>query len=117
MEATARAIRPSETPFTWDVPGDWTRGFFLTQQLEDAGFGHHVSVKSVDTRIEAGSLDELVENMLLFKDMFYKGYTEEEKARLHETLKGELRKLETFVEGEGSAAVGMVAWVGVGWKV
>jgi hypothetical protein len=86
------------------------------RQLEDAGFGHAVQVKSVDTKIQAGSLEELVDNMLLFKDMFYKGYTDEEVARLPGILKVEIRELPDFVEGEGFAAINMVAWIGMAWK-
>lgn len=38
------------------------------KQLEEAGFGNKVQVKSVGGRIEAASLDQLVSNMMLFKD-------------------------------------------------
>lgn len=86
------------------------------KQLEDAGFGHSVQVKSVDTRIEAASVDELVANMLLFKDMFYKGYKDDEVARLPGILTEEVRKLPHFEESDGSARVNMVAWVGMAWK-
>ena len=116
MEAAAVTIRPNEKPYTWDIPGDWGRGSWLMRQLEDAGFGHAVQVRSVDSRIQAGSLEELVDNMLLFKDMFYKGYTDEEVARLPEILEEEVRKLPNFVEEAGFAAVNMVAWVGMAWK-
>jgi hypothetical protein len=116
MEATASTVRPDEKPYTWDVPGDWSRGSWLMRQLEDAGFGHAVQVKSVDTKIQASSLEELVDNMLLFKDMFYKGYTDGEVARLPGILKEEVRKLPDFVEGEGFAAINMVAWIGIAWK-
>lgn len=68
------------------------------------------------TWLEARTLDELVENLLLFKDMFYKGYSEEEVKRLPGVLGEELRKLETFSEAEGRVAVEMIAWVGFGWK-
>ena len=86
------------------------------KQLEDAGFGNAVQVKSMDSRIEAASIDELVANMLLFKDMFYKGYTDEEVARLPGILTEELRKLPHFEESDESARVNMVAWVGMAWK-
>ena len=116
MEAAARAIRPEERPFTWDVPGDWDRGFGLMKQLEDAGFANKVEVKSVPSKIEAGSLDELVGNLLLFRDMYYKGYSEEEIARLPAILSKEIRKLPDFEERPGFAGVNMVAWVGTAWK-
>lgn len=70
----------------------------------------------MDSAIAAGSLDELVSNMLLFKDMFYKGYTDEEMARLSEALKEELRKLPHFEENKESARVNMLAWIGMAWK-
>lgn len=116
MEATALAVRPDEKPFSWDVPGDWTRGFWLMKQLEDAGFGNKVELKSVASRVEAGSVEELVGNMMLFKDMFYKGYSEEELARLPALMNEEIRKLPDFVEGPGVVAINMVAWVGTAWK-
>ena len=85
-------------------------------QLEDAGFGNAVQVKSVDSAITAGSLDELVANMMLFKDMFYKGYTDEEIRKATAVLKEEVRKLPAFEETEGSVRIKMVAWIGVAWK-
>jgi hypothetical protein len=39
------------------------------RNMEDAGFGHKVAVKSVEGRVQAGSLEELVGNMMLFKDV------------------------------------------------
>jgi len=39
------------------------------RNMEDAGFGHKVVVRSVDGRVQAGSLEELVGNMMLFKDV------------------------------------------------
>lgn len=38
------------------------------KHLEEAGFGNKVQVKSAVGRIEAPSLEELVSNMMLFKD-------------------------------------------------
>jgi hypothetical protein len=116
MEAAALRIRPDEKPYKWEVPGDWNRGSWLVRELENAGFGHHVSVKSVDSAIVAADLDGLVSNMMLFKNMFYKGYTDEEIARLEVVLKEELRKLPNFEESGEFARVNMLAWVGVAWK-
>ena len=39
------------------------------RNVEDAGFGHKAAVKSVEGRMQAGSLEELVGNMMLFKDV------------------------------------------------
>lgn len=86
------------------------------KQLEDAGFGNRVTVKRVEGRMEARSLDELVENLMGAKDMFYKGYSEEEIARLPEMLKQEVKKLEAYEEREGSVGINMVAWAGFAWK-
>jgi len=48
-------------------------GSWLMRKLKDAGFGNGVIVKSVERRMEAGSLKELGDNLMGVKDMFYKG--------------------------------------------
>jgi len=48
--------------------------------------------------------------------MFFKGYSEEEVARLPGVLAEEVMKLDAFQESEGSASIKMVAWIGIGWK-
>lgn len=116
FEKTARRIRPNEEPFSWNTPPEWDHGWFLMKHLEEAGFGYKVEVKSVVSQVEAGSLEELVSNMLLFKGMFFKGYTEEEDAQLPVVLAEEIRELEAFEEEEGCASIKMVAWVGLAWK-
>jgi hypothetical protein len=83
--------------------------------LSSAGFGK-VEVKSVVGRMEAGSLDELVGNMMLGKDMFFKGYSDEELEMLPGILKTEVRGLEAFDEGAWGVGIKMVAWVGMAWK-
>ncbi len=45
------------------------------KQLEDAGFGNRVTVKRVEGCMEARSLDQLVDNLMGAKDMFYKAYS------------------------------------------
>jgi len=50
------------------------------------------------------------------KDMFYKGYSEEEVARLTGVLKEEVKELEAYDEREGNVGIEMVAWVGSAWK-
>ena len=116
FENTARIIRPDEKPFSWDIPLDWERGSWLMRRLEDAGFAYKVSVKSVEGKMEAGSLDELVENMLLFKDMFYKGYSNEEVKELHAILRNQVQKLKDFRETKDGVEIAMIAWVGMAWK-
>lgn len=86
------------------------------QKLEEAGFGSRVTLKSVKSAAEAPSLDELVGNMLLFKDMFFKGYSEEEQERLPGVLREELARLDAFEESVEKAKVEMVAWVACAWK-
>ncbi|RDW88604.1 hypothetical protein BP6252_00636 [Coleophoma cylindrospora] len=114
--ATSKTIRPDAEPFTWSQHPSWETGWYLVQKLEEAGFGNKVMLKSVTTAAEAPTLDELVDNMLLFKDMFFKGYSEEEQQRLPGVLKEELAKLEAFEETEEKAQVGMIAWVAYAWK-
>jgi hypothetical protein len=46
-----------------------------------------VRLESVESRTEAATLDDLTDNMMLFKDMSFKGYSEE-IGRLREVLKG-----------------------------
>jgi len=69
-----------------------------------------------DGKIEAGSLEELASNLMLFKDIFFKGYTDEEIKTLPAILGEELRKLDSFEETEGHVQVKMTAWVGTAWK-
>lgn len=61
--------------------------------------------------MEAENLDQMVENLLHLKGMFYKGYTEEEVARLPSVLKEEVKKLTAFEETEKDVGIKMVAWV------
>ena len=95
---------------------DVMRGSWLVTQLEDAGFGNNVELRPFRTHTSAYSLDELVENMMLAKGMFFLGYSEEELGRAKVLLKVQVRKLRTFEEGEGEVRIGMKAFVGVGWK-
>jgi hypothetical protein len=86
------------------------------RQLEDAGFGNCVTVKRVEGRMEAANLEELVDNMMGVKDMFYKGYSQEEVKRLPAVLKEKIRNLKAYDEKEESVGIKMVAWVGFAWK-
>jgi ubiquinone/menaquinone biosynthesis C-methylase UbiE len=116
LEAAALRIRPNDKPFTWEAPEEWATGSWLMKQLEDVGFGNHVTVKRAEGRMDAGSLEELVNNLMGVKDMFYKEYSEEEVARLQGVLKEEVKNLEAYDEREGSVGIKMVAWVGFAWK-
>lgn len=116
MNKAARAIRPHEEPFTWKTDPEWERGSWLFKQFEDAGFGNKTSVRPVQGRMEAASVEELAGNMMLFKGMFYKGYSDEELKRVEEVLTDELRKLDAFEETEHDVGVKMFAWVAIAEK-
>jgi hypothetical protein len=98
------------------LPAEVMRGSWLAAQLEEGGFGTNVEVKQCITYTEAGSLNELADNMLLASGMFFPGYTDEELQRAKLLFRDELRKLRTFEEQDGLVRVGMKAWIGVGWK-
>ena len=55
-------------------------------------------------------------NMMMFKDMFYKGYSEEELVKCREVLAEELSKLEEYREVERGVEIGNWAWVGTGFR-
>ena len=84
--------------------------------LEGAGFGHSVYVVPVQTCTEAGSLDELTDNMMIAAPMYLKDMTQEEKLKMKPLLKNELAKLDAFVEDERGVRIEMLAWVGMAWK-
>jgi hypothetical protein len=48
--------------------------------------------------------------------VFFKGYSEEELAKVEKALKEEVRKLPQFEETETDVGIKMVAWVGFAWK-
>lgn len=113
----ARAVRPHEEPLKlMALKPEVMRASWLAMQLEEGGFGNNVEVRPCVTYTEAGSLDELVENMMLAKQMFFAGYSEEELERVKLIFEEELSKLRTFERVEGGVRVGMKAWIGVGWK-
>ncbi|PVH89714.1 hypothetical protein DL98DRAFT_601121 [Cadophora sp. DSE1049] len=118
IEATARRIRPDVEPFTWKMPEDWSQGPWLQKTMADAGFGENVVVEQVDGGMSAASLDELVDNMMCGKDMFFKDYTEEEMGRVPGIMKEELRALDAFYEDceSGEVGVKMEAWVAFATK-
>jgi len=85
------------------------------KQLSEAGFGNKVEMRLVEGCAEAATVEELAGNMMLFKDMFMKGWEEQELERAEVVLREELRALEGFFE-EGRVGVKMVAWVGMAQK-
>ena len=86
------------------------------KQLEDAGFGNQVTVKSVEGYMEAETLEQLVDNLLVVKEYIFKGYSEDERDMLPGILAEEIRKLDTYQELEGCGRNKMIAWVGFAWK-
>jgi hypothetical protein len=92
------------------------RGSWLVAQLEGAGFGNNVEIRPFLTYTSARSLDELVENMMLAKQMFFAGYSDDELERAKPLFREELRKMRTFEEIDGRVRIGMKAWIGAGWK-
>lgn len=116
LEAVARKIRPHDEAYSWNIHADWTKGWFLMRLFEEAGFGYNVEVRNEPTYVEARDLDEMVENMMLFKDMFFKEYSEEEVAKIPALLKDELPKLKAFKQNEEGVKVEMMAWVGFASK-
>jgi hypothetical protein len=64
----------------------------------------------------AASLDELVENMMLARQMFFAKFTDAEIKKVKPIFKDKLRKLRTFEKFDGGVRIGMKAWVGIGRK-
>ncbi|KAI9731228.1 MAG: hypothetical protein M1834_005421 [Cirrosporium novae-zelandiae] len=114
---TARTIRPHELPHnSLGLDIKFMRGSWLMEMLENAGFGNNVEVRPFVTYTSARSLDELVENMMLAKGMFFPGYSDQELQRAKSLLREELQKTRTFEKVDGGVRIGMKAWIGVGWK-
>lgn len=109
-------MRPDETPFSWsNAPKEWEEAPWLEKQLLDAGFGR-VEIKEMHGGQSAKTFDEYVDNLLLMKMMFYKGYSEEELEKLRPILKEEVQKLGAYHEKEEEVGVKMVAWVAFATK-
>lgn len=92
------------------------RASWLATQFEAGGFGANFDIRSCTTYTVARSLDELTDNMMLAKGMFFGGYSDEEMERVRPVLKEELGKARTFESTEGGVRIGMKAWIGTGWK-
>lgn len=84
--------------------------------LDEGGFDANVEIKTVEGGMQTTSLDELVENLLFFKDMFFKDYSEEEVKRLPEVIRKEISSLPGYHENENGVGVKMIAWIGVAVK-
>lgn len=86
------------------------------KHFEDNGFGHDVEVRSVKGTVSAESLEELVSRWMLFKDMWWKNYSEEEVKRLPGVLTEEARKLKLLKETDEGVELETVAWIAVARK-
>jgi hypothetical protein len=114
----ARAVRPNETPDSFmALKPELLRVSWLAQQLEEGGFGNNVEFKTGVTYTMAASLDELTENMMLARNMFFSKFTDEEIEIVKPILKEELQKLRTFERFEEGVRIGMKAWIGIGRKL
>ncbi len=49
---------------------------WLTTQLEQGGFRDHIELTQCATYTQARSVDELIDNMMLAKQMFFAGYSD-----------------------------------------
>ncbi|KAL2075654.1 hypothetical protein VTL71DRAFT_597 [Oculimacula yallundae] len=116
IEATARRIRPNEEPYSWTMHSEWSDAGWLQKTIADAGFGEDVIVKQIDGAVSAESLEELVGNMMCGKEMFFKGYSEEEFARVDEVLGEELKRLEAFYENNDGVGIRVESWVAFATK-
>jgi hypothetical protein len=98
------ALKPEELRASW-----------LAAQLEAGGFGYSIEIRSSVTYTMAAGLDELAENMMLAKQMFFAEYNEEELVRAKSAFREELQKLRAYegVKG-GGVRIGMKAWIGIG---
>lgn len=84
--------------------------------LDEGGFDAQVEVKLVKGGMQAETLDQLVENMMLFKDMFFKSYSDEEVKRLPEVIRKEISASPGYDENDDGVKVEMIAWVGIAVK-
>jgi hypothetical protein len=115
---TAREVRPNETPDSFmALTPEILRASWLIQQLEEGGFGNNVEIKPCVTYTIATSLDEMTENMMLARQMFFSKFTAEEIEMAKHRLKEELQRLRTFEKFEGGVRIGMKAWIGIGRKL
>lgn len=99
------------------LPLEQMTASWLVKQMEEAGFGNNVAIRPYVT-YTSGGLDELIDNMMLAKGMFFPGFTEEELERVKPIFREELQKCRTFeLLGDGTARIGMKAWILSAWKM
>ncbi|KAF2097662.1 S-adenosyl-L-methionine-dependent methyltransferase [Rhizodiscina lignyota] len=116
-EETRKEIRPSDTSkspmaaFKNPPSGSW-----FMKQLEEGGFNNNVELLPVTTYTSAKDMDELVENMMLAKGMFFPDYSNNELEKAKRVLRDEFAKLRTFEKTQEGVRIGMKAWIGVAWK-
>jgi hypothetical protein len=89
----------------------------LIQQLEEGGFGNNVEIKLCVKYTMTASLDEMTDNMMLARRMFFSKFTDGEIKKVKPVLKKDLQKLPTFEHFERGVRIGMKAWIGVGRKL
>ena len=75
------------------LPPKILRASWLIQQLEEGGFGNNVEVKPCVTYTVAANLDEMTENMMLARGMFFSKFTSEEIEKVIPIFKEELQKI------------------------
>ena len=93
------------------------RASWLAVQLEAGGFGNSIEIRPSVTYTMAASLDKLVENMMLTKQMFFAGYNEEKLVKAKSKFWKELQKPRMYEKVEdGGVRIRMKAWIGIGWK-
>ncbi len=95
---------------------NWGHGSWLMKVLESAGFGHNVLVKPMTTYMEAESLEQLTELLMLTKAIFLPGWSDEEVEKFKPVLEEEITKLDAYEVVDGKARIGMLAAVGFAWK-
>jgi hypothetical protein len=95
------------------------RASWLIQQFEKGGFDNNVEVKPCVTYTMATKLDEMTDNMMLARQMFFSKFIDEEIEMGKPVLKKELQKLRRFEKFKGGMRIGMKAWMGAGrnWEM
>jgi hypothetical protein len=83
--------------------------------LLTAGFGH-VEVKLLISKTEAGSLDELVENLCIAKGMFCKDWSTDEVERLEGVIRKGIEDLEHFYNDKGYTGFSSRVWLAIAKK-
>ena len=87
------------------------------EQLEERVSGNNVEIKPSGTYTMAASLDEMTENMMLARQMFFSRRTKEGIEIAKPILREELQEVRTFESFEGGWRTEMKAWIGAGRKM